>query len=270
MLPVGAQRDEPRAHDLVGDGRAQEAERRADAGTHGDDDLLHAELARQAGGMERRRAAKGDQCTLGGVLAVFDGMHAGGTRHGLVDDFRDACRRALRVGFQRVSQGLQGSLCLLRIERQRAPSEAGGIEPTEGGVRVGHGGFGTAIAVAGRARDTAGRIGADLDAAQRIEPRDRAATGADLDQFDHRNAHGQAAALHEAIGARDFELARALQLEIVEQGELGRGASHVEGDGLGDGIFGRDRERQDGAAGRARFDQPHRIAPRRVDRGDAA
>ena len=80
--------------------------------------------------------------------------------------------------------------------------------------------LGAAAAVARRAGHAAGRIGADLDAAQRIDAGDRAAAGADLDQFDDGDANGETAALHEAIGTRDLELARALQFGVAAQGFL--------------------------------------------------
>ena len=49
------------AHDLVGDRRAQEADRRAHAGAGRDDDPLHAELLGEPRGMQRRGAAERDQ-----------------------------------------------------------------------------------------------------------------------------------------------------------------------------------------------------------------
>ena len=106
---------------------------------------------------------------------------------------------------------LQRRLGLVAMKRNGAAGEALGIEAAQRGVGVGDGGFGAAVAVAGGAGRAACRIGADLQAAQRVEAGDRAAAGADLDQLDHGDAHRQAAALHEAVGARHFELARALQ-----------------------------------------------------------
>ena len=261
--------DMARPHHLVGDRGAQEAEGGTDAGAHRHDHLLHPELAGEPRGMQRRGATEGDQRAVGRVLAVLDGVHARGTRHGLVDDLGHAGRRALGIGAERAGQRLQRGLGLVAVKRNGAAGEARRVEPPQRGIGVGHGGLGAAAPVTRRTGHAARGIGTDLDAAQRVEAGDRAAAGADLDQFDDGDAHRQAGALHEAIGARDFELARALQLEIVEQGELGRGAAHVEGDGAAGVVLGRDRARQDGAAGRSGFDQPHGIAPRRVDRRDA-
>ena len=174
------------------------------------------------------------------------------------------------IRLERAGKRLQRRLGLVAMQRDGAARKARGIEAAEGGVGIGHGGLGAAAAIARRAGYATGRIGTDLNAAQRIHAGDRAAAGADLDQLDDRNADGEAGALHEAIGTRDLELARALQLEIVEQGELGRGAAHVEGDGLAGIVLGRDRAGQDGAAGGSGFDEAHRITPRRVDGRDAA
>ena len=158
---LGVEQVEPqmaRAHDLVGDRRAQEAEGRADAGADRHHDLLHAELARQPRGMQRRGAAEGDQRALGGVLAVLDGMHAGGTRHGLVDDLGDAGRRALGVGLERTGRATAAPPRPCRGWSGMAPpAKRVGIEAAERGVGIGHGGLGAAAAVAGGAGHAAGR-----------------------------------------------------------------------------------------------------------------
>ena len=156
------------------------------------------------------------------------------------------------------------------MERNGAAREAIGIETAERRIGIGDGGLGTATAVARRAGNAAGGVGADLEATQRIQSRNRAAAGADFDKFDDGNAHRQAGALNEAIGTRDLELARPLQLQVVEQGELGGRAAHVEGNGLAGIVLRGDCARQDSAAGGTGFDQPHGIAPCGLDGGDAA
>ena len=127
-----------------------------------------------------------------------------------------------------------------------------------------------AAAVAGRAGLGAGALRPDRDALQRVEARDRAAAGADLDHLDHGMRTGRPAALQEARGAVDLEQPRGVRLEVVDQADLGRGAAHVEASARVLAGAGRHLRRKDRAAGRARFDQPHREAPRRLDRGEAA
>src|SRR5215471_208204 len=58
------------------------------------------------------------------------------------------------------------------------------------------------------------------DAPQRIDARDRAAAGADLDHFDHRNAQRQPAALEKAVDPRHLEGARGLRLRLVDEADL--------------------------------------------------
>ena len=101
--------------------------------------------------------------------------------------------------------------------------------------------------------------------------RDRAAAGADLHHLDHRDAHRQAAALQEARGAVDLERARGMRLDSRRSGRSwrwcrpcrrrARWLSPARAATCG---------REDRAAGRARFDQPHRKLARRLDRGQAA
>ena len=61
-----------------------------------------------------------------------------------------------------------------------------------------------------------------------------------------------------------------LRLAVVDQADLGGGAAHVERQDLVEAALARQRRRQDGAAGRARFDQPDRELARGLERGEAA
>ena len=156
--------------------------------------------------------------------------------------------------------------------RIEPPAKRAGIEPAQHAVGIGDGRPRAAAPVAGGAGLGAGAVRADLDAAQRIDARDGAAAGADLDHLDHRDAQRQAAALHEAIGARDLEWsAHGAARNRSIRHDLRRRAAHVEGDArASQPVLGRDRRRQDRAAGRAGFDQAHGKALRRLDRGQRA
>ena len=96
------------------------------------------------------------------------------------------------------------------VERDLAAGEIGGIDLAQRQVGIGHGGFGAAAAIAGGAGGGARAVRPDRDAPQLVDARDGAAAGADLHHLDHRDAQRQAGALHEAVGARDLELAGAL------------------------------------------------------------
>jgi hypothetical protein len=150
------------------------------------------------------------------------------------------------------------------------PREGVGIDHAKSDVRIGYGRALAAAAVAGGARLRGRALGANGDALHRVDMGDRTATGADLDHLDHGDANRQAGAFQEARGAIDLEHARGLGLVFLDQADLGRGAAHVEGEHLALAETRRDLRREDRAAGGTGFDEAHRKAPRRLDRGDAA
>src|SRR6516165_10753811 len=86
-----------------------------------------------------------------------------------------------------------------------------------------------AAPVAHRSRLRAGAVRTDDDAPERVDARDRAAAGADLDHFDHRDAQRQPAALEKAVDPRHLEGARGLRLRLVDEADLRGRPAHVEG-----------------------------------------
>ncbi len=143
------------------------------------------------------------------------------------------------------------------------------IDPAEHQVGVGHRRV-AAAAVARRAGIGAGAVGTDRDAREAIDARDRTAARADLDHLDHRDAHRHAAALAEAIRARDLEHARRLRLQVVDQAHLRRGAAHVERQHALHAVLHGDVLRKDRPARRPRLDQPDRKGAAGFHRGEAA
>ena len=117
------------AHDLVGDGRTQEADCRADPGIGRDQHAIDAELLGDACGMQRRGAAEGDKCAGTDILAAFDGVDARGVRHVLVDHLADAGGGELdgEIEFlaDRRRDRRRGSW---RVERQLAAGKLGGVD----------------------------------------------------------------------------------------------------------------------------------------------
>ena len=177
--------------------------------------------------------------------------------------------RARRVEIERCAD----MRCRSPLRRRSASSlhaaagEAVGADAAEHDIGVGDGRLGAAAAVAGGPGLRAGAFRADLDARERIDCRDRAAAGADLDHLDHRDADRQAAALQEAILPRHFEGARILRLADRRSGRSSRSCRpcrtrrcrrkpHCRGDVA----------REDRAAGRAGLDQADResAAPSRA------
>ena len=61
-----------------------------------------------------------------------------------------------------------------------------------------------------------------------------------------------------------------LRLAVIDQADLGGGAAHVERQHLVEAALAGQRRGQDGAAGRARFDQADRELARGLERGEAA
>ncbi len=158
----------------------------------------------------------------------------------------------------------------VEVERHPAAEEVAGIEVAEHEVGVGDGRLGAAAAVADRAGIGAGRVGPDAQQAERVDARDRAAAGADLDHLDHADLDRQARALLEAVAAVDLELARGQRLAVDDHGELGGRAADVEREQVGDAGRGAVVRGGERARRGARLEQPHREAHRRLGRGDAA
>ena len=114
---------------------------------------------------------------------------------------RSPARQPERIADRRRERGARQ----IRIERDRAARERRRIDHAERNVRIGHGRPHPAAPVAGRPRLGAGAFRPDGDALERIDLRDRAAAGADLDHLDHRNAHRQPGAFEETRRAIDLD-----------------------------------------------------------------
>src|SRR5215468_2215164 len=95
---------------------------------------------------------------------------------------------------------------------------------------------------------------------EKVDARDRAAAGADLDHFDHRDAQRQPAAFEKAVDPRHLEGARGLRLRLVDEADLRGRAAHVEGYDLIEPVLTRDAGGKDRAARRPGFDQSDREA----------
>src|SRR5207248_11315365 len=137
----------------------------------------------------------------------------------------------------------------LLIERHAAAGKAKRVDTAEQEIGVGHGRRLAAAPVAGGARIGAGAVGADGDALQLVDARDRAAAGPDPDHLDDRDAQWQAAALFEAVDARDLESAARPLLKIIDQANLRGRAAHIVREHRVEPALSRDLTGEDGAAG---------------------
>ena len=147
LIAAGVERVKPHeaaAHHLEGDRRAQEADRRADAGIGRTITRVDAELLREPRGMQRRAAAEGDQSVLVVQLgAALDGVHARGVGHVLLDHLGDAEGRHVgrrgRAGRRhRASSAARPRPASSWIA---AAGKAVGIDAAQHDVGVGHGGL---------------------------------------------------------------------------------------------------------------------------------
>ena len=260
-----------RTHDLVGDRRAQKPDRRADPGIRRHQHPVEAELVGHADSMQWRRAAERDQGAAARILAALDCVHAGGVGHVFVDDLADpeGGERLAQVERRRdrLLHRLFGSVT---IEGHAAAGKPEWVDTAKQEVGIGHGGRFAAAAITGRAGIGAGAVRTDGDALELVDPRDRAAAGADLDHLDDRYTQGQPTALLEAIDAGDLEGAAGLRLEAVDQANFGGGAPHIVGQHRLQPALPSDMASEDGTAGRPRLDEPHREPDRGLDGGQPA
>ena len=217
--------------------------------------------------MERPTATERDHRVASEIFAVLDGVHTGGVGHVLVDDLSHAAgsisgRQAESVTdrpHQRLSGKGGGEVDVLRPERV-------GVKPTELHVGVGDGRVETAAPIGRRPGLAAGRMGADADLAERIDRRDRTPARADLDHLDHRDRDRHARAFLEAGRAVDLEGLGGRRREVLDQGDLCRGATHVVGQHAVAAVAGGEIGGEDGTAGRPRLHEPDGERSGRLDR----
>ena len=171
---------------------------------------------------------------------------------------------------ERLGQTVEGGVGRGAVDLHGAAQEEVGIEIAEGEVGIGHRGLAAAAAVAGRPRLGAAALGSDMERAEFRPVRDRAAAGADLDQLDRGDLDRQAGAAQEALLARRLEAVGDQRLALVDQGELGRRAAHVEGEHAVEAGVAAEPGAGQRAGRRAAFQQLHGRALGFAHMGEAA
>ena len=101
-------------HLLEGDGGAQEPDGRSDSRVRRDHHAADAELAGETAGVERGRAAEGDEGVGRRVEPLLHRVAAGGVRHRLVHHLGDADGGVLRVGGEGIAD----------VSRRSAPARS--------------------------------------------------------------------------------------------------------------------------------------------------
>ena len=160
------------------------------------------------------------------------------------------------------------------VEAHLAAEEVAGVEPSEHDVRVGDGRLGAAAPVADGAGVGARAARADAQQAARVDPRDRAAARADLDEVDDRRPHRVARERQPAdAGSRvaaDVVVLRHRRAAALDQADLRGRAAHVEREDVRTAERLAEIRRGDHAGGRARLDHEHRLRRRGRRAEDAA
>ena len=195
-------------------------------------------------------------------------MDARGPRHVLVHDVVNAPRDLGGRQPELCREPLDGGARRFHVHPDLPAREVLGVQIAEQEIRIGHGGLRAAEAIRGRPWMRARAARPHLEEADLVDVRDAASARADLDQLDGGDAHGQPAALDEPPLPGRLEAVGDEGLTSVDQGELGRGAAHVEGEKISPAVLATEEGGSDGARGGARLEHLHRGALRLADVGE--
>ncbi len=220
--------------------------------------------------MQRTAAAGAEQGVAPRILAALGDMHARGTRHVLIDDVVDAPGELLHAQSRLVGDGGHGRPRGREVDFHRPAGEKVGIEIAEQEIGVGHRRPRSTQSIGRRAGFRPRAFRAHLQQADRIQVCDRAATRANLDELDGRDADRQAGALGEPLLARRLEMIGDQRFAAVDDGELRRRAAHVEGQHVAAGILRAEPGGGECAGCRPGFEKLHRYALRLAQIGEAA
>ena len=186
-----------------------EPERREDSGSVRHEHLPTAELVGERAGVQRSGAAEGNEGELTWVVPALDRDDAKGPQHLGIDDLDDGC------GIDPAERPRGGGGIEVEPTRQRRRQPA---NRRLASVTVG---VAAAPAVAGRARDRPRRSAGRRAAPAVVAPDDRAASGTDGVDVDHRQADREPA---------DLATVAALGPSAGDEADVRRRAAHVEGD----------------------------------------
>jgi hypothetical protein len=275
LLEVGRPRVEPAVADVAALGaRHEQPGRREEPGQRRHDHAPHSQLGREGGGVHRPRAAVGDQREVGRVAPLLRRDRPQRAHHRRVRQVVDAPCRLDRRQPEGPPGARQRPLRTLAVDRDLPVADRAGRDEPEQDVRVGDGRLVAAEAVARRAWHGARAPRPDVQALRRVEPRDRAAAGADLGDVDRRDPDQLAAAAEQAAPRRergaDLVLVAARDTPSLDQRRLRGRAAHVERDRVVVPERARQRERCDDAGRRPRLERVDRPSRRLIGRHDPA
>ena len=223
QLPGGlAEQHGLSARVVPADVRDEGAERRKISRPDGDEDAVDLQLVGDGSGVHRSGAAVGQQHEIAGIMAIGDGDLLDGRDHADDRNAHDAIGETYGIKPDGLAEGREGSQGQLAIERDFACSQRAALRKSvEDEIGVSDGRLRSPASVAGRARYGTGAVWSDHQHIARIEPCDRAAARAYGIDLDLRGAVG-------VVG--DALLAGDRNLQVLDQADVGRGATHVAGD----------------------------------------
>src|ERR1035438_5069914 len=156
-----------------------------------------------------------------GIAGAFNGDNAEGVFHGGVDHADDSGGELVEgeADSLPLEKFLRDAAGAVEIESEVSAEKASGLQAAEEEIRVCHRGL-RAASVADGAGIGSGGFGADAEYSGGVEAGEGTSTGADGVDVEHGDADGEAGDLGVG-GGFDFDF---------DKGDVGGGASHVEGD----------------------------------------
>ena len=216
---------------------------------------------RQRIGVQRAGAAERDQRVVARIVALLDRDEAQRADHVLVDDVVDAERGVLGILAERLADLFHRLLRELAVERHVAAQLLQLGEIAEHDVRVGHRGFGAALAVRGRTGIGTRRLRTHAQRAGEFRHvGNRAATRAHRADVHRRGTHRDVA--HRGLATQP-------RLPVHDQRDVGRRAADVHGEQVREARLHRTPQRAGHAARRAGHQQVDREVLGRLRRGEA-
>ena len=234
----------------------------------GHDHARHLQLAGERGRVHRAGSSEGDDHEVARVAAPAHRDELEEMDHVRVRDPDHAERRVVDAHVERVCDGRERRSRPVDVERDLAAEEVVRVDASGDHVRVGHRRLRAAPPVAGRPGLGAGAARSDLERAGRVDPGDRAAAGADLDDVDDRHLDRVARRTPACARSRSRPPAARSSPSTSEAFAVVPPMSSVIR--FGSPISLPDRGRPDHAADRPRLDELDRRLRGDVEAGDAA
>ncbi len=202
------------------------------------------------GGVHGAGAAERQQREGREIDAALGREHPHLVGHAHVDDALDAGGGIHHVHPQRIGDvGLERGARRGEIELLRTPEEIIRVEKAAHEVGIGDGRQRAAAAVAGRSGIGARALRSDIEEAAAVEPGDRAAAGRDRGHVERR---------HVDLAARDGAFGGFERHAAFDEGDVGGGAAHVEGDEAAPCVLAREIGARLRAGGRTGEQRVHR------------